>query len=113
MNEKELNELRNLGRERAKERFPKLNLKPEWVYWSGGIYRLTMYVDNKLAVGIGRNMNECCGNMIKDIERVTTRKHEHEIVEFGIANSSVQEYRLRNTNKLPGTDGNFIETILK
>jgi hypothetical protein len=75
MNElNELNELRNLGYERAKECFPGVKIKPEGAWWSGGIFRMTMYVDNKLAVGIGRNMNECCYMLIAEIERITTQE---------------------------------------
>jgi hypothetical protein len=76
MNEKGLNELRGLGYKLAKERFPKLNLKPEWVYWSGGIFRYTMWADNKLAVGTGRNMNECCDMLIEEIRHITSPEYE-------------------------------------
>jgi hypothetical protein len=82
MKEKELNELRSLGHERAKERFPELNLKPEWAYWSGGIFRLTVWADNKIAVGTGKSMNECCDMLLDEIERLTTAEYELEMIEL-------------------------------
>jgi hypothetical protein len=82
MKEVNVNELRHLGYKLAKERFPELNLTPEWVYWSGGIFRYTMWADNRLAVGIGETMNECCDRLIEDIERITSPEYELEMMEL-------------------------------
>jgi hypothetical protein len=70
-----MNELKNLGQERATARFPELTIKPIAAWWSGGTYRLTMDVDNRIAVGTGKSMNECCDNLIKDIESITSQEY--------------------------------------
>jgi hypothetical protein len=64
---KRVNELLALAVERSTEQFPHRSIEPIAAYWSCDGYRCSLWVNNALAFGYGKSINECCDSLLASI----------------------------------------------